>query len=203
MLYKKELGSIEKEELSTRHSQLLSEADKRELGDLYAKHQGRVLAYIASLGIKRSAAEDLTQNVFLQMCCDYVSERQIMNLQGYLFGVARYLVFEYRRAADRLPVILFSKDLENAVTSFPATGPRVGRKSDEVVKSVSLEALHKIIADLPKKSREAFELRFIQNLPLPIAAERAGCSENTLCQRVCRAVKTVRAQLKLSSASHS
>lgn len=193
---------LTKNELPIHHSRLLNDSDKRRLGDLYVKYQKNILAYIVSLGIKRAIAEDLTHNVFLQICCDYVSGRKIINFQGYLFGVARYLVFEYRRAANRLPVILLSKDLENIVTKFPEGRSAAVQKSDEAVESISLKALDKIVANLPEKYREAFELRYIQNLPLHIAAKRAGCSQNTLCQRVCRAIKTVRIRLKLSPINH-
>jgi len=191
-------GQFKKPELSIHNSTPLNNSNKIRVANLYVKYHKNILAYIISLGIKQPAAEDLTQNVFLQICSNYVSGQKITNLQGYLFGVARYLVFEYCRKAEQFPIILFSEDIENIVINFPAGRTEAIGESNSLIKSIPLKTLNAIVTNLSHKYREAFELRYIQSLSLDTAAKRARCSKNTLCQRACRATKIIRAKLKLS-----
>lgn len=51
------------------------------------------------------------------------------------------------------------------------------------------------IAELPDKYREVLKLRYIQNLPLSVAAQRAGCSQNTFYQRVHIATNMLKTKL--------
>ncbi len=190
--------NVQINDLSSYDSSPLSNSHKMKLADLYAEHQKNVLAYIVSLGIEQSAAEDLTQNVFLQICSDYVGGREIVNLKSYLFGVAKFFVFEYRRRAERFPIILFSEDFENRVIGLAAAQTR----PDASIKNVSLKVLNVIVANLPNKYREAFELRYIRNLPISVAAKLSGCSQNTLCQRTSRAVKIIRNKLRFYLIKH-
>ena len=174
---------------------LLTDCDRKKMADLYVKYQKNIRAYIISLGVKQPVAEDLTQNVFIQICSDYVSDRKIKNLEGYLFGLARYLVHAYRRKAKRLPIILLSADLEKSLAWPPTSQPHQSQICPELVEGIPSQALNRAIADLPEKYREAFELRYTKNLPLSVAAGLAGCSKNTLSQRTRRAIKIIKARL--------
>lgn len=167
-------------------SQVLGNGDKRNLGDEHEKYAKRILAYIISLGVPQSTAEDLTQNVFIQSCYDYANGQEIKHFEGYLFGLARNIVHIYRRKEALLPTKLFLSDIEDMMTQSTIEPADVLEVNGDV---------REAIAELPQKYREAFSLRYIHNLPLSAAAQRAGCSKNTFYQRVHIATDILKSKL--------
>ena len=178
--------------------QVMDEDNRRMLAELYTKYYNKIYAYIISLKIRKSVAESLAQDVFLQLCYDFANGRKINHNKGYLFGLARNIVHGYRRGLNQLPTMSLSEVLENLIilsTSNPRDAVQI---EDESSKSISLEVLNKIITELPGKYRKVLELRYTQNLPVSLAAEHAGCSKNTFYQRVHRAIKMIKAKLNSS-----
>lgn len=177
---------------------MLDENDRRELAELYVKCYHKIYAYIVSLKIKKSVAEGLTQDVFVQLCYDCANRREINYNKGYLFGLARNIVHGYRRGLNQLPTMLLPEVLENLVVLSRRGQQDVIQVESEFDESSTLEILNEKIAELPEKYRKVLELRYTQNLPISIAAEHAGCSKNTFYQRVHRAIKVVKAKLNSS-----
>ena len=173
---------------------VLQETDRWKLGDLYTKYHRRIQAYIISLKVQKSVAECLTQDVFVQLCYDYANGRGIKCNKGYLFGLARHIVNEYRRGTSRLPIIPLSNVLENLVI-LSTEGRSTTQIEDKMDKTVFLQALDKAISGLPEKYREALEMRYTQNLSLSDAAQQAKCSQNTFYQRIYHAIKLVKAKI--------
>lgn len=173
---------------------MLEKSDKRKLGDLYTKNYRSIQTYIISLKIKKSVAECLTQDVFVQLCYDYANNKEITHTKSYLFGLTRNIVHEYRRGTNRLPMISLSNVLENLLF-LPTESGNIALRGDNEKKNIFLKTLNKAISELPKKSREALELRYTQNLSLSEAAQYAKCSKNTFYQRVHRAVNLVKAKI--------
>jgi RNA polymerase sigma factor (sigma-70 family) len=170
-------------------SQVLGNNDKRNLGVEYEKYEKRILAYIISLGVNQSTAEDLTQNVFIQSCYDYANGREIKHMEGYLFGLARNIVHIYRRRESLLPTMPFLSDIDDTAATQSVTAPMVGEVNS---------AVYEAIAKLPQKYQEALSLRYIHNLPLSVAAQQAGCSKNAFYQRVHIATSILKSKLRSS-----
>ena len=176
---------------------ILSEKDRKKIGAVYTKYHKRIRAYIISLKVPELDADGLAQDVFTQLCYDFLKGRKIKYTRSYLFGIAVHIAHRYRRQANQLSTITLSNVLENLSTCSSANRPGIIRVKGKAEKDISIKLLRKTIADLPEKYRVALELRYIQNLPVSIAAQHAACSEKTFYQRVSRAIKTVRAQLDL------
>ncbi|MHC4757143.1 MAG: RNA polymerase sigma factor [Planctomycetota bacterium] len=167
-------------------SQVLGNANKRSLGDEYKKYEKRILAYIISLGVKQSTAEDLVQNVFIQSCYDYANGQKIKHFEGYLFGLARNIVHIHHRKENLLPTAPFLSDIEDMIVQSTINQPSIVGVKDKA---------YKAIAELPEKYQEALNLRYIQNLPLSVAAQHAGCSKNTFYQRIHIAINMLKTKL--------
>ena len=124
--------------------------------------------------------------MFIQGCYDYANGREIKHFKSYLFGLARNIVHVYRRKANLLPTTSFCSDIGTLAAPSTIEQPNLIEVNGR---------LHEVIAELPEKYREALKLRYIQNLPLSVAAQRAGCSQNTFYQRVHIATNMLTAKL--------
>ena len=133
-------------------------------------------------------AFDLTAETFaaaLQAVPRY--EPRPQPAQAWLFAIARNTLSEAqrrgrvhdraRRALAMQPIALDEHDVENL---------------ELLGEQPAVEA----VAELPPDQREAVLARHVAEQPYAVIAERLGCSESVVRQRVSRGLKTVRSRLE-------
>lgn len=148
--------------------------------DVYAAHRDAVWRYFR----RRSDAdhEDLTTEVFL------VAWRRREELPAeplpWLYGVARKVLANHRRAGDRRDALA-----ERAAAHTPAAAPdvadAVGRRAD----------LARALAELSDPDRELILLVAWEGLTLAEAAAALGCRRGTAAVRLHRARRRLHAAL--------
>jgi len=185
---KNEMINNKEDSLMLVQLRVLGDSDRKNLSDLYVKYSERIQAYIVSLGVKKSVAEGLTQDVFVQICCDYAKGRKIKHIEGYLFGLSRNIVYQNCRKLKQLPAVGVLENIENVANQSSCDQSGNAQQAGHVLKAM---------AGLPAKYREAIDLRYIQNLSLSTAALYAECRPNTFCKRVLRGIRMIRAKLNL------
>jgi RNA polymerase sigma factor (sigma-70 family) len=164
--------------------------DRKAVAFLHAKYHWRIKQYITYRVNSVAAAEDLVQDVFVELCkgngC-YDSRRSV---EGYLFGIARNIVRGYFRDRANLIKTIRVDSISNLAVrgNIQQHTDPAGRIEEEELKNTIEEA----IAKLSPQARDALKLRFIDGLNPKEAAKKAGCSYNTFCQRFHKALKALR-----------
>jgi RNA polymerase sigma-70 factor (ECF subfamily) len=161
----------------------LRNGDEQAFVALYRRRQGAIYRFALHMSGSASAAEDVTQEVFLALLrgeCGYDRERG--TLSGYLFGIARKLVLR-NLERGRADVALEGDGddavpRELAVTDDPLAG---------LTRHETIEALRRAVHALPRRYREVVVLCDLEELDYADAAVALGCPIGTVRSRMHRA----------------
>ncbi|MHC4478397.1 MAG: RNA polymerase sigma factor [Planctomycetota bacterium] len=169
----------------------IQQKDRRSLSLLYAKYYTRLRRYVASRINSPAEAEDLAQNVFVEL---YESDgrghpEDFHNAEAYLFGIARNLIRQHYHSAAKCPRPLDTPALEAIAADRrramhqPATPAECDDTQDLILKALNR---------LAPAARQALRLAIIDELPPDQAAPKANCSLNAFYQRLHVVRKTLR-----------
>lgn len=157
--------------------------DEQAFLDLYRRRQGAIYRFALHMSGSATAAEDVTQEVFLALIrddCGYDPERG--TLSAYLFGIARNLVLrQFERGRPDVA-------LENAGDDapFPELSVDAGQLAD-LTRKEGLEGLRRAVQSLPRRYREVVALCDLEELDYADAACALGCPIGTVRSRLHRA----------------
>jgi RNA polymerase sigma-70 factor (ECF subfamily) len=161
----------------------LRKGDEQAFVALYRRRQGAIYRFALHMSGSASAAEDITQEVFLALLrgeCGYDRERG--TLSGYLFGIARKLVLRnLERGRGDVALEGDGDDAvprELAVTDDPLAG---------LTRHETIEALRRAVHALPRRYREVVVLCDLEELDYADAAVALGCPIGTVRSRMHRA----------------
>jgi len=163
--------------------------NKDSLAALHAKYYLGIERFIASCINSTQDAEDLAQNVFVELLqgnCRYDGH---YDPQAYLLGMAKNVIRRFNKIKKKQPIILPLSLLEKIA------GSSVASSADNVSNpNASRQVLYaaEIIAKLAPKAREAIRLKFIDGLSSKEAARCAGCSTTVFYSRVYDGLSTLR-----------
>ena len=150
---------------------------------LYRRRQGAIYRFAMHMSGSATAAEDITQEVFLSLLrqgCGFDPERG--TLSGYLFGIARKLVL---RTLERSRADVA---LENEADDVPS--PELAVIDDPLIdltRREGIDALRRAVMALPRRYREVVLLCDLEELDYADAAVVLGCPIGTVRSRMHRA----------------
>jgi RNA polymerase sigma-70 factor (ECF subfamily) len=163
------------------------EKDREALGRLHSIYYSRIKRYIASRINSIPEAEDLSQNVFLELCKGNSRYDGQRDPEAYLFGMARNLISHYHRNKRKYLQTVQLESARDSAISYDAPQYR----------SASLTRLRKdldeAIKQLPPKAKDAIRARLIEGLSPTEAAQKAGCSIQAFYNRFDAALKALEA----------
>jgi len=147
---------------------------------IYRAHQGRIFRFALHMTGNRATAEEVTQEVFLELMRRPRSfEPAKGSLSGYLFGIARNLA---RRAAAKNSLDVSLDDFDDEETSLDLAADVLTRLSD----SEALGALRTALLGLPEPFREVIILCDLEQISYAEAAAAIGCPAGTVASRLYR-----------------
>jgi RNA polymerase sigma-70 factor (ECF subfamily) len=164
----------------------LMEGSGEAFDSLYARHSGRIHAFIDRFTGDAEAADDLTQEVFLKV---YRNPR-LFDPRGrfltWIYAVARNACIDFLRL-KKLPTVPISggggdDDPGCDPPSVAHEGPEARALDAEMQEQVDA-----LSAKLSRKLREVFVLCAVQGLSYEDAAEIIGCPVKTVSSRLSRA----------------
>jgi RNA polymerase sigma-70 factor, ECF subfamily len=172
--------------------------DEGAFGELFRKFGPRVLKYARRLVGSDARAEEVTQDVFVQVFRFRQRYRPEARFATWLFTIATNLCLnELRRPERQLKVDLWDRpgepeDREGPPLPDPeAYTPEEGAASRELAR-----ALEQAIAELPPKQRAALLLSRLDGLAYRDVGEALGCSEGAVKALLFRATQTLKQKLR-------
>lgn len=185
----------------------LKQRDERAFLSLYDRHRSSVYRYLLFTTGSVTAAEELTQEVFVvildAMCAGTVGQFNPKKgtWEGYLLGIARNLARAERRRTNHvvsLDSILEMPDWNLIVQGF-STDVQVGHLETLLGLRSELRALSIVILELPDHYREVLVLCGLQERSYREAAAILQCSEGTVASRINRAKAILADRLRNSA----
>lgn len=145
-------------------------ADEHSLAMIFATHRRSFLNVAERITGSRSHAEDIVHDAFVKLISMPVSET-IQSQSGYLMRIVRNLAIDhYRRKSMELHL------MANEEEGYSVMAPEAG--SPEVISRdrETLKTLDAALAQLPERTRYAFEMHRIHGFSQKDIAESLGVS---------------------------
>ncbi len=158
-----------------------------ELVDAYYK---QIFVFMRRRGFGRQISEDLTQDCFFQAWQHIGQLRNDAALNSWLYRIAINAAKLYWRE--------HKDSREQEMEEFDLQSDQQGG-NDRVEQLEELRILNTLVAQLPKKLRQAVILHYMQHLTIIEAAEAAGVAKGTFKSRLSRALKVLRKQIARGS----
>jgi RNA polymerase sigma factor (sigma-70 family) len=140
--------------------------------DLFLAHRNALIDYAQPIVGCRSRAEDVVQEAYLRFAAATDRERpadeRILQPVGYLYRIVRNLAVDWARhlaQEDRPP----SAVMEQVASATPSP-------EQAALDRNQLRIVIAALAELPPRTRRAFELHRLQGETFPIVAMRLGIS---------------------------
>jgi RNA polymerase sigma-70 factor (ECF subfamily) len=158
---------------------------------LYERYQGPVFRFAWHMSGNNALAEDVTQEVFMQLIRNPNSYDPAKGpVAGYLFGIARNLT---RRGMGRTrldePFVEDGTE-ENASALVSASDVLA-----DLARADLLECLQKAVLALPEPYREVIVMCDLEEMSYPDAAQLLQCPPGTIASRLHRARLMLKARL--------
>jgi RNA polymerase sigma-70 factor (ECF subfamily) len=161
--------------------------DESALGALYDRYAGMLFAMLVRILRDTSAAEEVLQDLFLQLwrgASRFDASRG--SLPAWLLVIGRNRAISRLRGREHREVL---EDPENF--SFD-TVPSSGDLEDEAWRAQLMERLRGAMATLPPEQREAVELAYFEGMTQTEIAARTGCPLGTVKSRVRAAMQSLK-----------
>lgn len=168
-----EIGSVDDMALLTR----LEHHDEKAMEDIFRRYSGPVYSVALRVLHDTGQAEDVLQEVFLQLWRNpnaFVQNRG--SLGAWLVVVAR------NRSIDLLRRRKPSDSVEDVILASPVN------VASEAERNIMMEKVRRVIADLPAEQRKSLELAYFEGLSHSEIALRTGDPLGTVKTRIRQAL---------------
>ena len=167
--------------------------------ELFAKFAPRILQYARRLVGSEARAEEVTQDVFVQVFRFRRRYRPQSKLSTWIYTIATNVCLnELRRPERRLRVDLWDRrNAEEESREGPPLPDPSARTPEENTSARELSRrLEAAVADLPPKQRAALLLSRVDGLAYKDVGEALGCSEGAVKALLFRATQSLKQSLK-------
>lgn len=166
---------------------LVRTGDRLAFKEIYARHSGRVYAYIWRMVRDNAPAEDLRQEVFIRLWLTRETWNDRGSVAGFLISVARNLT---------LNAIDAGQTRDRMAISSSARPASVGDAPDVVLEKNNLQKrVDDAVESLPARAREVFVLKHDAGLSYNEIADLLGIASKTVEAHMGRAYALLREAL--------
>jgi RNA polymerase sigma-70 factor (ECF subfamily) len=161
--------------------------DERALSALYDRYAGMLFAMLVRILRDTSAAEEVLQDLFLQLwrgASRFDASRG--SLAGWLLVIGRNRALSRLRGKARREILADPEEF--SIEAVPSSG----NLEDEAARMQLMRRLQGAMAALPPEQREAVELAYFEGMTQTEIAARVGCPLGTVKSRVRAAMQTLK-----------
>lgn len=157
--------------------------------NLFRRHARELAGSLRRRGLSEETAADLTQDTFVRLMSANPRGNQ-NNPRAYLFKISRNLVIDHHRREHAAPVDHLP-DAELTAIADPRPSAEVALYDKQ-----RLALSDAALAELPERTRRAFELYRLEDLTIAEVAERIGLSTTRTWALIRDAYRHVRSRLQ-------
>ena len=117
----------------------IRQSDSDAWGDLIARYEGRLLAFVEGRVGRRAAAEDIVQETFVGFLTSLPNYDGKRPLESYLFSICAYKLTDHLRREGRRPALPFSVRDDSQAPWEPASPDRAASSIARSVERRGLE----------------------------------------------------------------
>ncbi|OIP98331.1 hypothetical protein AUK40_01755 [Candidatus Wirthbacteria bacterium CG2_30_54_11] len=165
------------------------QGDQQALISLYDRYIGPVFRFIRKRVATATEAEDLTQDVFLEVCSALSTVVLSKGFRPWLYGIAQNKVKSFWTREYAMPVSSVEALMEDSGWEVPAV--ETAQSTFSVTEEKLLSELLRL---LPENQAQVIYLRFYKEYSRQEVAEALSTSENTVKVWQYRALQTLRDQ---------
>lgn len=152
---------------------------------IFIKFYSPLCNYVSKIVMDETLAEDIVQELFIKLW-EKDELHQVQNLEAYLLRAAKFKSIDVLRKMKRTATVI---TIDESSLSIYA--------DDSVDDHHDIEPMFAyLMAQLPQKTREAFELSRIDGLSYKEIAEIQGLSIKTIENQIGNALKILRTSIK-------
>ena len=173
-------------------------AQKINITEIIKEYQHRLQGFIRKRVGSMEDAEDILQDVYYQLTLADMVMKPIDQIGAWLFTVTRNRITDLYR--KKRPELLPEYDSDEEESIFEEFRELLLYNSNtpetEYLNAVIWEEIDKVLDELPKEQRQAFEMTEVQGFSFNELAEQTGEPVNTLISRKRYAVLYLRERLQ-------
>jgi len=180
--------------------------DFEAFNELISTHKPRIYGLAVKLAGNTEDAEDILQDTFLKAIDKIDQFRGESSFGTWLYAIAlneARAMFQKRKQADLRPIDEYLPSGHHGEESMALDGEHGGapnlfdwKDPEKLFEAQELrQTINRLVAELPYVYREAFVLRYIEELSVKEVAEKIGESEAATKSRILRARLALRERL--------
>jgi RNA polymerase sigma-70 factor (ECF subfamily) len=150
---------------------------------IYDEHVDKIYRFVFFKVSDESLAQDITSETFTRLWKEISEDKEVKNPHGFLFKVARNLIFDYYRTKDRNPI-----NLDNVDTILD-------KNQDIEKKAVQNDDMRIILLAMDKLNddyRVALSMYYIEQEPVSEVAKALGKSNGATRVIIHRAMRELK-----------
>ena len=150
---------------------------------IYDEHVDKIYRFVFFKVSDESLAQDITSETFTRLWKEISEDKEVKNPHGFLFKVARNLIFDYYRTKDRNPI-----NLDNVDTILD-------KNQDIEKKAVQNDDMRIILMAMDKLNddyRVALSMYYIEQEPVSEVAKALGKSNGAARVIIHRAMRELK-----------
>ena len=177
--------------------QKLKSGDESSFKELVTQNQSRVLNTCYRFVNNREDAEDIAQEVFIEVYHSISSFRGEAKLTTWIYRIAVNVSIDVKRSKSRKRQIMIENVLEDSENFLEKTYQDKGPQPDQLLELKDLnEQIEKALTTLPSRQRVAFVLRHFHDRSMEEIANILDCKAGTVRSHIFRAINKLKNELK-------
>ncbi|OHA68533.1 MAG: hypothetical protein A3J68_00490 [Candidatus Wildermuthbacteria bacterium RIFCSPHIGHO2_02_FULL_48_16] len=160
---------------------------RAEFSKIYDTYNGKIYRFIYLKVESREVAEDLASEVFLSVWEAYKkSQKQIQNIQAYLYQIARNAVSDHH-GSKRVRTVSVEEHADIPNKEDPV--------EEQAMISLEIERIRGVLKELNNDYQDLIIWKYLDELSYPEIAQITGKTEDTVRVGVHRAMQALKAKL--------
>ncbi|MGF0537215.1 RNA polymerase sigma factor [Agrobacterium sp. ES01] len=142
-----------------------------DIQDLFRKHARGIARSLRRRGVNEDTAADLTQDTFVRVIASPPANGSLRhNPEGYLYVVSRNLGINHLKRERLVPLVALDHDIAETIADPSPSAERVAYARQCLVMT------HTALAELPERTRLAFEMHRLGERTIAEVADELGIS---------------------------